>query len=210
MKPYYDEDGITIYHGDCRDVLPNITADVAITDPPYNVGINYGEANHDQRADYEEWCWSWFNFLPQVRAISPGIANVAVWCRIAEPPFWIVAWHKPAAMGRGPMGFNNWEPVLIWGKPRGSILVDVVLAPIVPDTSLNGHPAPKPLAWAAGLVTRLVAPGDVVVDPFVGSGTTLVAAAQAGHRAIGIEIEERYCEIAVQRLAQGVLQFEND
>jgi site-specific DNA-methyltransferase (adenine-specific) len=81
-----------------------------------------------------------------------------------------------------------------------------VTAGIVPDGEIDGHPCPKPIRWAAQLIA-LLAPleGGLIVDPFAGSGTVLRAAKDAGFRAIGIEIEERYCEIAAKRLAQGVL-----
>lgn len=209
MTPYYSEDGITIYLGDCRDLLPGLlSVHVTVTDPPYNLGIDYGTAVNDQRFDYEEWCAEWFKLLPDgPRAIACGIANVGMWHRILSPT-WIIAWHKPATMGRGPLGFNNWEPVLIWGKPQGEALTDVVVAPIIPDPTVEGHPCPKPLKWATGLIERMAGPDDIILDPFMGSGTTLKAAKMLGRRAVGIEVNERYCEIAVKRLAQGVLVFD--
>jgi DNA modification methylase len=70
-----------------------------------------------------------------------------------------------------------------------------------------GHPCPKPVRFCTQIISRLTTPGQLVVDPFMGSGTTLVAAKQLGRRAIGIDIEERYCEIAAKRLEQEVLDF---
>jgi site-specific DNA-methyltransferase (adenine-specific) len=210
MTPYYDHAGITIYHGDCREILPTLSLGVrrvAITDPPYNVGVTYGETTDDRRVDYEVWCSAWFSALRRsaaVVALTPGIVNVSMWCRIAEPN-WIVAWLKPAAMGRSPLGFNNWEPVLLYGQTRNRGGVDVLTACIQPDAALEGHPCPKPLAWASGLLSRLAGRDDEIVDPFCGSGTTLLAAKQRGYRATGVEIEERYCEIAAMRLQQDVL-----
>ena len=207
MTPYYEQDGITIYHGDCREMLPELIADVVITDPPYNVGLVYGEAVDDMRVDYSAWCRGWFaecrSVAPLV-ALTPGIANVALWCAI-EPPAWIMAWNKPAAMGRAPLGFNNWEPVLLWGTLPKAATSDAFTAALVPDHGLRHHPCPKPLRWGRELVARLAADGALILDPFMGSGTTLLAAKLLGRRAIGIEIEERYCEIAAKRLAQGVL-----
>jgi site-specific DNA-methyltransferase (adenine-specific) len=213
MKPYYEQDGITIYHGDCREVLrsvPASAADLILTDPPYNVGIEYGDNTNDHQSasDYQGWCHSWFieckRIAPTI-ALTPGIVNLRTWYAI-EAASWVIAWHKPAAMGRSPFGFCNWEPVLVWGKSRGRSGVDVVTAGIVPDGEIDGHPCPKPIRWAAQLIA-LLAPleGGLIVDPFAGSGTVLRAAKDAGFRAIGIEIEERYCEIAAKRLAQGVL-----
>jgi site-specific DNA-methyltransferase (adenine-specific) len=73
----------------------------------------------------------------------------------------------------------------------------------------NGHPCPKPLGLMRWLVARVSKPNETVLDPFMGSGTTLLAAKDMGHRAIGIEIEERYCEIAAKRLSQEVLPLED-
>ncbi len=207
MTPYYQDDACTIYHGDCRDVLPLLGPfDVVLTDPPYNVGIKYGLLTDDLRGDYRLWCVEWFEALrsrARVVLISPGIANLGMWHNI-EQPTWVVAWHKPAAMGRCVVGFNNWEPVLLWGStPRQTN--DAFVVPLVPSASSEGHPCPKPVAWARNLIERFTLADDVVVDPFMGSGTTLRAAKDLGRRAIGIEIEERYCEIAANRLGQEVL-----
>lgn len=211
MKPFYEQSGITIYHGDCRDVLPYLdVVRLCVTDPPYNVGINYGEATDDSRTDYEAWCAAWFK---QVRAkstataIASGAANVAMWCRI-QAPDWIIGWHKPAAMGRCLVGFNNWEPVLFYGKAKPNRGTDVVTAGILPDAALQGHPCPKPERWALGLISLLSDAGETVLDPFAGTGTTLVAAKRLCRPAIGIEITEAYCEIAAKRLQQEALPLE--
>jgi DNA modification methylase len=206
MRPYYQDGSVTIYHGDCRDVLPTLgSAEVCLTDPPYNLGIEYGVGVDDARKDYAYWCYEWFaqcRAKSEAMALTPGIANVGLWYSIASPD-WIVAWHKPAAMGRCHVGFNNWEPVLYWG-PRRSV-ADVVVAPLIPDASIDGHPCPKPLKWAATLLTGILAGDGPVLDPFAGTGTTLRAAKNLGRQAIGIEIEERYCEIAALRMGQEVL-----
>jgi site-specific DNA-methyltransferase (adenine-specific) len=209
MKPYYEHAGITIYHGDCRLVLPAVTGDIAITDPPYNVGLQYGESVDDTRLDYEDWCRGWFRDLALSVsgpvAISCGQANVGMWARIS-PPTWWLCWWKPAAMGRCVVGFNNWEPIALYGRPKKQIC-DVLSAAIKPDASMEGHPCPKPLEWAAQQVAMLSEVGSIILDPFMGSGTVLLEAKRLGRQAIGIEIEERYCEIAAKRLSQGVLDF---
>lgn len=204
MKPYYEHAGIVIYHGDCREILPSVRGDVVITDPPYNVGLKYGDGTNDERADYREWCSDWFGKLTgTVIAVSCGVANLGLWWTI-KPPTWVMAWHKPAAMGRCVVGFNNWEPILLYGKPKGTI-VDVVRAGIVPNGEVDGHPCPKPLEWAAKQIGVLSEEGATILDPFCGSGTTAKAAKNLNRPYIGIEIEERYCEIAAQRLSQEVL-----
>ncbi len=210
-RPYFEDEWVTLHHGDCLDVLPtlDLTDAVVITDPPYNVGIEYGDGTDDQRGDYEAWCRRWFGMLSDaaVIAVSPGIANVGLWTRIAGDPDWMIAWHKPASMGRCAVGFNNWEPVMVWGKSRGPVSADVFTAPLIPDPALEGHPCPKPIQWGRSLVAMLSKPNDLIVDPFAGSGTILVAAKHLNRRAVCIEIEQPYCEIAVARMGQEVLDL---
>lgn len=207
-EPYYSDGTVTIYNADCLDVLPHIAeATAVLTDPPYNVGIDYGTAD-DERADYPAWCERWLTqcrrIAPRV-ALTPGVANVGLWHRLGDDPDWIIAWHKPDGRGRCHVGFNRWEPVLLWGRAV-RLSADVVTASIQPlDPHLYWHPCPKPIKWATGLLSMLSEPGDLVVDPFMGSGTTMRAARDMGRRYIGIEVSEPFCARAVQRLAQGVL-----
>jgi site-specific DNA-methyltransferase (adenine-specific) len=205
MTPYYKDDFVTLYHGDCVELLPAMTADVAITDPPYNVGLNY--SNGDRRADYKEWCAAWFGMLRAMTkavALTPGTVNVGMWYQI-EQPKWIIAWHKSNCMGNSPFGVCSWEPVLFWGKARHNSGCDVVSAPISPDRAADGHPCPKPVMWGKKLTALLAEESETVIDPFCGGGTMLMAAKQLNRRAIGIEIEEKYCEMTARRLSQGML-----
>lgn len=215
MTPYFDDGhGIQIYHGDCLKVDLEKCPACVVTDPPYNVGVKYGLAVDDRKENYSQWCqevllWSLAN--ARVVALTPGIKNVALWCALQSPD-WILAWLKPGATARSPVGVNNWEPVLIWGCPKTpplpterAWLTDVITAPIRYD--LAGHPCPKPEAWARGVILRIAEEAETIIDPFMGSGTTLVAAKRLGRKAIGIELEEKYCEMAAQRLAQGALDL---
>lgn len=209
LVPYYDKDGVTLYVGDCREILPKLPkVDAIITDPPYNVGYEYSEDVDDNQTaeDYQGWCHSWFWWCKRKSeriAVSPGIANIGTWHNIQKPD-WVLCWHKPAAMGRCRFGFSNWEPVVVYGKPANA-KNDVFTATIKPDAAVEGHPCPKPLKWGQELVGMMTNEGDVVLDPFAGSGTTLVAAKYSGRRAIGIEINERFAEMIVKRLSQGTL-----
>jgi site-specific DNA-methyltransferase (adenine-specific) len=207
MEPTWQRDGIHLYLGDCLEILPQLEAgsvDSVVTDPPYNVGIDYGAIVNDSRtpANYMVWCHSWFDKCVDSGAkriaISCGIANLPMWL-VSTYPHWILAWHKPAAMGRCVVGFNNWEPVLLFGKPKVQTS-DVFRACIVPDDSVEGHPCPKPLGWGLWQVKNLASDGDTVLDPFMGSGTTGVACIRTGRRFIGIEIDSRYFGIAVKRI----------
>jgi site-specific DNA-methyltransferase (adenine-specific) len=202
----------TLYLGDCLDVLPTLgKVDAVVTDPPYNLGINYGSLTNDRRIDYERWCTDWFTGLEPICsetiAISCGVANISMWCHIKEPA-WILCWHKSFSVSHGAFGFSNWEPVLIYGKTgRHERWSDYFHATFVKDVSTNGHPCPKPIGWATGLSSIVSFSGDTVLDPFMGSGTTGVACVKTGRKFIGIEIDPTYFDIACKRIEAATLQL---
>jgi len=193
-----------LYHGDCLEILPTLgEVDAVVTDPPYGVGFVY-ESHDDDPEKYQAWRDKWFSELRRhsaLLAISCGVANIQNWAKSD----WIMCWHKPASMGRCKVGFNNWEPVLIYGKPPGQI-ADVFKAVIKPDASLDGHPCPKPLQWGMELVSKMTKVNGAVLDPFMGSGTTGVACANLGRKFIGIEIERKYFDIACERIEAAYAQ----
>ena len=222
MKEYYSHAGITIYHGDCREILPHVTADVLVTDPPYGMnlgkhgGVGDGRTRELRRqayAGYDDTPENYATVVVAAVALSLGMVKrgavfglaPSIW--MLPPPDALGAVWLPAANGRSPWGFQNLAPIAFYGTApnlhlgahntvmRGNGGVDVSL----------GHPCPKPLLWMTWLVGLASLPDETVIDPFMGSGTTLVAAKDLGRRAIGIEIEERYCEIAARRLAQETL-----
>lgn len=210
MKPYFEEEGIVIFHGDCREILPQLPkVDLVLTDPPYGVGEDYASFE-DSKANLAELV---SEFIPMALTsstrslITPGNSNQ----RLYPQPTWTLAWVTPAGAGANPWGFTCWQPILAYGP-------DPYLADALgsrPDIIIhtetseqNGHPCPKPIGlWKKILLRGSIKETDLILDPFMGSGTTLRAAKDLGRRAIGIEIEERYCEIASRRLAQKVLQF---
>lgn len=211
-KPYYNDNraGITIYHGDCREILPHLQkVDIVLTDPPY--GINYQSARRTewQRKDpihgddsFPLWIFEY---------IKPKVAFM-IWCRwenlkdIPKPKSFI-AWDK----GNHSMGDLNhefgrrWEAVAFYPGPMHKFKrrpADLIIANRINPSSLI-HPNENPVEALTPLIDCHV--GETVLDPFMGSGTTLRAAKDLGRKAIGIEIEERYCEISARRLAQEVL-----
>lgn len=207
MKPYYEEKGILIYHGDCREILPSLPkVDLVLTDPPYNVGLAY--ANGDNRADYSEWTSHWFRLTPRPLVVTPGMVNLALWFAM-EKPMHVCSWMKPNQCSPSPLGgFNVWEPVLIYGKLAKRVGQDGWIHPIAQQPGLGGHPCPKSFGFWKKLMASVSDEGQTILDPFLGSGTTTEAAMNLGRKAIGIEIEEKYCEIAANRLRQEVLQFQ--
>ena len=198
MTPYYEQDGITIYHGDCREVLPSLAkADLVLTDPPYGIFATGG--TWGRKADLE-WDREPVANLDQMLAAG---TNQIVWGGnyYALPPSrgWLV-WLKRDSLP------STADVELAWTSfDMNSRLIDQTIA--ATNAERLGHPTQKPLRvmrWSLGFAPN----ARTVIDPFMGSGTTLEACALLGRRAIGIEIEERYCEIAAKRLSQGVLPME--
>ena len=229
---YYSDDSVTLYHGDCRELLaemPEQTVDAVITDPPYsdrthgmaktNKGRGHGvkavefasitedeltvalaacgrvsrrwvvatlDYRHAFRVDHTPpdglrtlriGVWVKANPMPQISADRPG-----------------QGWEAIAFMHRADV-----KPVWHGGGRSG-----VWTHPVVQN---EGHPTAKPLPMVGDWVRLFTDPGDTVLDPFAGSGTTLRAAVDNGRKAIGCELDERYCELIVKRLAQGALDF---
>lgn len=217
MKPYYQDSAVTIYHGDCRDVLPQIPrcADLVLTDPPYvfddgGWGVKQIRKSyvgvHALRDGFEidllTQFENWICFCQKRQLIS-------LLCLANEKgKFDLVTWNKTAPM---PLTCNTLLPdveyaVLSMNRTIGGEYGDKAHFYISPNgQSKIDHPTAKPL----GLIIKLlvIGGGDTVLDPFMGSGTTLRAAKDLGRKAIGIEIEERYCEIAAKRMAQEVFNF---
>ena len=208
--PYYQDDWATIYCGDCREILPELPpVDLVLTDPPYGIGLDYGSFDDTQ---------------DNVRALVSGViplciknaSRVMLTCGTRQQhlypiPTWILCWLNRAGAYCNPWGFTCWQPILVYGKDpylsasKGS-RPDVIEHSETSEK--NGHPCPKPIGfWSKLLLRGSISTSDLILDPFMGSGTTLVAAKQLGRKSIGIEIEERYCEIAVKRLAQEQLPF---
>jgi site-specific DNA-methyltransferase (adenine-specific) len=229
MKPYYEHAGITIYHGDCREVLPYLTADACVTDPPYGInlvtktsdytGSKYFDAGASLLAStlYSDEPSQIRELIQQVMPLLLGIIDRAlVFCG----PRMIWAYPEPAGIGcvfipsgagRSAWGFQYFQPILFYGKDPyladGKGGQPNSFRTEQPNLEHFDHPCPKPISWMNWAVNRASRPGETVVDPFMGSGTTLRACKDRGRNAIGIEIEERYCEIAAKRLAQEVLDF---
>ena len=215
MTPYYTDptSGIVIYHGDCRDVLPGLPAvDLLLTDPPY--GISY-EASHGaswqrtQIAGDGDTALRGFAVTWAVDRNIPAFV-FGTW-KVPRPADTraVLIWDKGPAFGMGDLRFpwkNSFEEIYVIGEGfTGSRDEGVLKGHIQVSWESMGrsHPNQKPITLIRYLLTKH--PARLILDPFMGSGTTLRAAKDLGRRAIGIEIEERYCEIAADRLRQEVL-----
>ncbi len=194
MKPYYEHAGITIYHGDCRDVLPSLEpVPLTVTDPPY--------------PHYTELGWK----IPCVASVLGPLREwgtlVVFWppnlhAPLPQPQQEHI-WNKPHVYG------HHYEKVFVYGSTSGRCKVWREMA-ILPNYNhckeeFTEHPTQKPMALMMAILAEY--DGNTVLDPFMGSGTTLRAAKDLSRKAIGIEIEERYCEIAAERLSQEVLNL---
>ena len=217
MTPYYDDGTCVIYHGDCRELISAVPVGVIVTDPPYGISYSSGMTGHDGGTA-----------LPGIR----GDADTALRDHVLREYYghpaivfgtWkrerpgnvraVLTWDKGDHVGMGDLSLPwkpNTEEIYIIGDGfvghRGGSVLRCA-APVTWNSAANGrqHPHEKPVELMMQLVAKC--PMGIVVDPFMGSGTTLVAAKRLGRKAIGIELEEKYCEIAAQRLQQGALDL---
>ena len=207
MKPYYQDAAVTIYHGDCQEVLPLLSkADLVLTDPPYGIQAAKRGA-HSSIRNSEAWPEAEWDNTRTAEALSLALQysdHAAVWggnyyADILKPSAAWLVWMKPQAE----TGFSMADVELCWTSGQFAARLKRM-----PRRDGNAHPTQKPvalMAWTLGFFRD----ANTVLDPFMGSGTTLRAAKDMGRKAIGIDIEERYCEIAARRMAQSVL-FDGD
>jgi site-specific DNA-methyltransferase (adenine-specific) len=219
VTPYYDDGTCVIYHGDCREVLPALreTDDdttLIVTDPPFNVGKDYGDPLADAQNDRD--------YLAMMRLVHAEGAARQAWItptkRLSLFASVLGPEARPVVVRRGAQGPKRWgwydqfDLVLVLGEPNrylSNLWDDIRLKGegyfFHEDT--YGHDGYTPYPLMARLVGLMLDEDRSVCDPFMGTGTTLVAAKAAGARGVGIELNERYCEIAAKRLAQEVLDF---
>ena len=228
IEPYYEQDGITIYHGDSRDVLPSLAAgsvDLFVTDPPYGMAFGgFRGVDANVSADgARQGIRLVRQVLHEARDVMSAEAHYLLFCHWeswpdfydAASPFFAIKnaliWYKDrGGMGDTDMEYARDYEVILYGV-RGRRAIDgkrdgAVITGYPPVRSqLREHPTQKPVELLAHLIGKHAPIGGLVPDPFMGSGTTLRAAKDLGRRAIGIEINEDYCKIAVERLRQSVL-----
>lgn len=230
MSVYYEDEWVTLHHGDCREVLAAMvdrSVDCVITDPPYT-DHTHGQAKTNKGKGHG------------VKAIGfAAFTDAALMASLAEcgrvSRRWVIAsldyahafefdqhppdglralrvgvWVKPNPMPQisADRPGQGWEAILFMHradtKPswHGGGRAGVWTHPVVQN---EGHPTVKPLPMVADWVRLFTDPGDLILDPYAGSGTTLRAAKDEGRRAIGIELDERYCEVIAKRLTQDTL-----
>jgi site-specific DNA-methyltransferase (adenine-specific) len=220
VKPYYADDSVTLFHGDCREVTAWLEADVLVTDPPYGISWTAKKGGYkgagsqvdlrnvvagDEDTAVRDWVLAQWSPRPAIvfgswRAPRPDLTRHRL------------IWHKKGqAPGPANAAFMSQdEEIYVLGSgfrasspPLRSVIATSEARSL--EVATIGHPTPKPVNLMETLIDRC--PSGLLADPFAGSGSTLVAAKQLGRKAIGVELEERYCEIIAKRLAQGVLDF---
>jgi DNA modification methylase len=190
------------------ELLPKLTGvDAIITDPPYGVGMDYGEYDDnlsDTTALVKAFVAVAIN-VARVTALTAGKWETELALYQTQPPRWRMCWYKGSQSCASPIGFNDWEAVLVYGEKIHNNAHDYFYA--MPEKMGNyNHPCPKPVAYASALIARLVKDGETVCDPFMGSGTIGVAAVRANKNFIGIEKDARYYETAVERIRKEINQ----
>jgi site-specific DNA-methyltransferase (adenine-specific) len=240
MTPYYEDVAVTLYHGDCIEVMAEIgdaSIDAVLTDPPYSSGGRRENARSIRKSmtratEDDDWirgdAMSTTGFIYLLRLC--GIQ----WRRILKPGGhalsfidWRMAAHLAAALETADL---RQHPILVWNKgkigmgavfrnqhefivhvtagnpsdPQRRDVANVLTFPPVRD---GDHPTEKPESLLRTLLSVVCPPGGLVLDPFAGSGSTLSAARSLNLNAVGIEADERYCEVIAKRFAQGVLDF---
>lgn len=232
MTPYYEDDAVTLYHGNARELLASLadaSVDCVITDPPYterthgqaksNKGKGHGVkaigfaaiTDEDLREYANEfgrvtrrWVVASLDYRHAVGFdVEPPVGlrtlRLGVWVKTNPMPQISAdrpaqGWESIAYMHRADV-----KPVWSGGGKAGNF--------VLPVQQSQGHPTVKPLGMVESWVSWFTNPGETVLDPFAGSGTSLLAAKNQGRKAIGCELDERYCELAASRLAQDVLDF---
>lgn len=215
MKPYYEHAGIRIFHGDCREVLPQLEyADVVMTDPVWPncpEGLLQGWENPSRL------------FMDMQDSLRGNPLRLVVILRHDSDPRFLTVVNSEMEYARTvilpyvmPGYLGRWlggdELAYCFGVPipsrEGQKVIPGRAPAVQPDgRAANGHPCSRALSHMEFLVRWWSEPESLILDPFCGSGTTLEAAKNQKRRAIGIEIEEKYCEIAAKRLSQEVLEF---
>jgi site-specific DNA-methyltransferase (adenine-specific) len=210
LNPYYSADGITIYHGDCREILPTFpdkSFDLMLTDPPFNAGRDFANDSMSD-AEWAEFCkWTAYSCSRVSRSavVEVGKNDSEMWRNFDNylGQRWVICLNYTNSMRQGAVGFSNWGMAVWFGSGKCySRYMDRIDAPLENTIGQFSHPSPKCVRHYSRLLEMFSLPTHSILDPFMGSGTTLVAAKQLGRNAVGIEIEEKYCEIAVKRLAQ--------
>jgi site-specific DNA-methyltransferase (adenine-specific) len=233
MKPYFQNDLITLYHGDSFQIMSQLadeSIDCIITDPPYSERTHKNAKKNDSKLGHEVTGIDFPPFTEELlgKAFDEMARLTKTWIISnldyshafkfeTEPPKTMIqkrigVWVKnnPMPQISADRPSQGWEAISylhktgkrsLWngGGSHGNYVTNLATP--------TGHPTPKPLSMVTSFIERFTNPMDLILDPFAGGGTTLVAARNLGRKAIGVEIEEKYCELIVNRLSQDAFDF---
>lgn len=195
-----------LHQGDCLEILkgmPDKSVDLICTDPPYGIGFEYDKYQDTQ----ENWVDLMAKSIPEWHRVCKGpilFPSCSIfgrkWLWQNFPPKWTICWYKGSPGHSAAIGFNAWEEIFVMGDKIHRNAHDHFFAK--PSDKIDGHPCVKSLDYARWLVHRFSDEGDIVLDPFAGSGTTLVACETLRRKWIGIELSEKYCEVIKGRIAR--------
>lgn len=234
MKPYYEDQGITLYHGNAFDVMATLadaSIDAVITDPPYSARTHKNAKKNDSQLGYgvkavhfdsftDEMLYQAFDEMARVTKswIVSNIDYNHAFRFETQPPVGMVQkrigiWVKnnPMPQISADRPGQGWEAITYLHKATGrsfwnggGLHGNYVTNLATP----TGHPTPKPLTMLHSFVERFTNQGDLILDPFAGGGTTLIAARNLQRKAIGVEVDEQWCELIANRLGQGAFDLE--
>ena len=209
MTPYHESDGVTLYHGDCREILPQLGRfDLLLTDPPYGIGYggsqSIGGTAGRAKAGWKTWKTGWDEAPVDQELLDCAIRQAKIsivwggnYFKLPPSQCWFV-WDKEQrnfTLADAEMAWTNMDKAIrVFSYSRGLCVAE----------GPRQHPTQKPVALMRWCLARAEDP-QTILDPFAGSGTTLLAAKLEGRKAVGIEISEEYCEIAANRLRQRLL-----
>jgi len=250
-KPYFYDDDVVIYHGDCRDILPNLPkVDLVLTDPPY--GIDY--KGWDKFDDFQEFTNTWVDKCFSILNDTGSFYSFMGWSNVSEFKLLLdkfgrirnwITWHRTKGRGSKQNYKSMKEEILYYtktntftwneqkmlkyhifpyvknGQPRGWFTnedgikcrwtglgnVWFYTVPFWKMPEYTGHPSQKPIMMFERIILSSSNERDTILDPFLGSGTTAYCAKKLNRKCIGIEIEEKYCEIAAKRCSQQVFNL---
>lgn len=234
MKPYYEDQGITLYHGNAFDVMATLadaSIDAVITDPPYSARTHKNAKKNDSQLGYgvkavhfdsftDKMLYQAFDEMARVTKswIVSNIDYNHAFRFETQPPVGMVQkrigiWVKnnPMPQISADRPGQGWEAITYLHKATGrsswnggGLHGNYVTNLATP----TGHPTPKPLTMLHSFVERFTNHGDLILDPFAGGGTTLIAARNLQRKAIGVEVDEQWCELIANRLGQGAFDLE--
>lgn len=206
IKPYFETDLVTLFHGDCLEITDWLNADVLVTDPPYGMSYKSGWTSRETIAN--DQTIETRNESLKLWGDKPALV-FGTW-RVERPKATknVLIWSKGDDPGMGdlsmPWGLSH-EEIYVLGKGFvGQRESSVIKANKPPVASRPDHPTPKPIGLMEKLINKTT---GIIADPFAGSGATLIAARNLGRKVIGVELEEKYCELIANRLSQDAFDF---